>query len=149
MKYRTSLYVFLGLLLIALAGIWFFYRWETEAPAQVFTATINRDCAPWDAAAFTVSIPLSDGATIHISIYRSPDLKLPASFSFPDETMREGNAWLLPPVGLPEQLAGSVSFQRVDEAMPVEGGFQFSSEAGAQFEGRFVAEWGHQIIYCG
>ena len=84
-----------------------------------------------------------------ISIYRSPDIKLPSSFSFPDETMREGNALLLLPVGLPEQLAGKVWFQGVKEGIPVEGRFQFQSKAGAQFAGIFVAEWGHEIIYCG
>ena len=149
MKYRTSLYVLLGLLLIALAGIWFFARWETQAPAQVFPAAVNRDCAPWDGSAFTVSIPWSDGGTLRISIYRSPDIKLPASFSFPDETMREGNVLLLLPVGLPEQLTGKVWFPRVEVGTPVEGRFQFRSEAGAQFEGKFLAEWGDEIIYCG
>ena len=106
MKYRTSLYVLLALLLIALGGIWFFYAWEAQAPAQVFPATVDRDCAPWDGSAFTVSIPLSDTSTISISIYRSPDIKLPSSYSFSDETMSEGHAYLLLPDGLPEQLAG-------------------------------------------
>ena len=149
MKYRISLSVLLGLLLIALSGIWFFHRWETRAPVQVFPATVDRDCAPWDGGAFAVSIPLSDGTTLYISIYQSPDIKLPSSFSFPDESMREGHALLLLPVGSPEQLAGKVWFQRVEEGTPVEGRFQLRSEAGAQIEGRFVAEWGDKIVYCG
>ena len=91
--------------------------------------------------------PTAYGSSIAISIYRSPDIKLPASFSFPDESLRKGNALLLLPVGSPEALTGEVWLQRVAEGMPVEG--RFRSEAGAQFEGRFVAEWGDEIVYCG
>ena len=137
------------MLLIALVGEWLFYTQEMQGPAQMFQASINHDCAPWDGSAFTVSIPLRDGSTMNISIYRSPDIKLPSSYSFPDETMREGNALLLLPAGIPEQWTGKVWFQRVDEGIPVEGRFHFKSEAGVQFEGKFVAEWGHEIIYCG
>ena len=149
MKSRTSTYVLLGLLLIALVGIWLFDRWETQASAQVFPARVDRDCAPWDGSAFTVSIPLRDGSSISISIYRSPDLKLPSRYSFPDETMNEGNVYLRKPDGSPEQLTGDVWFQRVSEDVPLEGGFRLRSERGARFEGKFLAEWGHEIIYCG
>ena len=149
LKNRIPLYVSLALLLIALGGIWFFYTRETPEPEQIFTVTINRDCAPWDGAAFAVSMPLREGSTIYISIYRSPDLKLPASFSFPDASGREGNAYLLMPDGSPEQLAGRVWFQRVVQGKPVEGRFQLRSEAGARFEGKFLAEWGNEIVYCG
>ena len=149
MKHGISLCILSGLLIIALIGIWFLSRGETQPPTQVFPAIINRDCAPWDGAAFTVSILLNDRVTMAISIYRSPEIKLPTSFSIPDETMREGNALLLPPTGVPEQLTGQVWFQRVNEGMPVEGRYRFRSEAGVQFEGKFVAEWGREIIYCG
>ena len=149
MKSQPSLFVLLALLLIGLGGIWFFYGSEARAPAQVFPATVERDCAPWDGGAFTVSIPWSNGLTIHVSIYRSPDIKLPSSYSFPDETMDEGNAYLLLPVGLPEQLAGRVWFRRVEAGLPVEGSFQFRSEGGVEFEGTFVAKWGDEIVYCG
>ena len=149
MKSRTSLYALLGLLLIALVGIWFFHAWKAQAPAQVFPATVDRDCAPWDGGAFTVSIPWSDRSTLSISIYRSPDIKLPTSFSFPDESMSEGHAYLLLPDGLAEQLAGRVRFQRVEAGLPVEGSFQFRSEVGVEFEGQFVAQWGDEIVYCG
>ena len=150
MKSRVFLYVALGLLLlIALGSTWFFYQDDSQGPLQVFPATINRDCAPWDGSAFTVSIPLHDRSSMAISIYRSPDLKLPASFSFPDESMRDGIALLLLPVGTPEQLIGRVWFQRVEYGMAVEGRFRFRSESGEEFEGRFVAEWGDGITFCG
>jgi hypothetical protein len=147
MKSRISLFILLSVLLIALSGIWFFSRGETQS--QLFPAVVNRDCAPWDGSAFTVSIPLPDGSSMTISIYQSPEIQRPASFSFPDESMSQGHALLLLPVGTPVQLTGTVWFQRVEQGIPVEGRFQFLSEAGVQFEGRFIAEWGDEIIYCG
>ena len=149
MKSRIFLSVSLALLLIGLGALWFLTRGETPNPSQVFRAVINRDCAPWDGSAFTVSIPLRDGSSMAISIYRSPDIELPVRFWFPDESITEGNALLLLSVGSPEPLIGEVWFQRVDEGMPVEGRFRFRSETGAQLEGRFVAEWGDEIVYCG
>jgi hypothetical protein len=149
MKSRISLYVLLGLLWIALGGTWFFYRDKPRTPLQVFPAVIHRDCAPWDGSAFTVLVPLHDGSSLAISIYRSPEIKLPSSFSFPDESMRVGNALLLSSTGSPEQLTGKVWFQHVDQGVPVEGRFRLQSETGTQFEGRFVAEWGDEMIYCG
>jgi hypothetical protein len=71
------------------------------------------------------------------------------TFSFPDETMRDGNALLLRPAGFPEQLTGRVWFPRVDEGKPVEGRFSLTSESGQQFDGKFIAEWENQAVYCG
>lgn len=149
MKRRTSLYASIFLIVIAFGGIWFFATLENRESLQIFPATVNRDCAPWDGSAFTVSIPISMGATIDISIYRSPDIKLPISFSFPDETMRDGIALLLLPVGPPEPLTGRVWFQRVEPGQPIEGRFHLRSERGEWFDGKFLAEWEQQIVYCG
>lgn len=149
MKRRISLYASIIFIVIAFGGIWFFATLQNRETLQVFPATVNRDCAPWDGTAFTVSIPLNNGAIIDISIYRSPDIRLPVTYSFPDETMRDGNALLLLPTGLPEQLTGKVWFQRVEKGVPVEGTFDFLTETGRQFEGRFKANWENQAVYCG
>ena len=132
--------LFLGIALLT------FLRWDEE-PAQVYPATIDRDCAPWDGAAFTVSIPLDNGG-IRISIYRSPELRLPATFTFPDETLMEGNASLLLPIAMPEPLNGRVSFLRVEHGIPVEGAFDLVTQSGREFKGKFQAEWGNQVVYC-
>ena len=115
----------------------------------MFPAVVNRDCAPWDGSAFTVSIPWHAGASIAISVYRSPDIQFPTSLSFPDASMDEGHALLLLPTGGPEPLTGKTWLERVDQEAPVEGRFQFRSEAGIEYEGRFTAEWGNEIVYCG
>ena len=120
-----------------------------QAPAQTLQATINRDCAPWDGAAFTVSVPMKDGTIIYISIWQSPDIKLPARFSIPDETGQIGFAYILPELDPLQQLSGEVSFRRVEEGIPVEGEFDFTTESGKQFTGKFKAEWGNVTAMCG
>jgi hypothetical protein len=148
MKSRTARYALLIFLLVVLGGAWLFSAWGRQESLPIFPATVGRDCAPWDGPAFTVSIPVEESVIV-ISMSRAPDRSLPVTFSFPDETMRAGNAFLLLPAGLPEQLTGNVTFWRVDPGLPVEGTFAFRSETGGQFEGRFKAEWDRQPVYCG
>ena len=128
---------------------WFTFSNRNKEPAQVLPATINRDCAPWDGAAFTVAIPANDGIIIYVSVWQSPDTKLPVRFSFPDETGQIGFAYILPELDPLQQLSGDISFTRVEEGIPVEGEFNFTAESGEQFKGRFKAEWGNEIVYCG
>jgi hypothetical protein len=149
MKSRTTFYAFVILILIALSGVWIFYKLEDEVPTQTFPATINRDCAPWDGSAFTILIPISDKANIAISIYQSPSIRRPMTFSFPDETMRVGNASLLFQDNSSQQLSGRVFFQHVEQGVLTEGKFDLHTETGEQFKGRFQAEWGNEVVMCG
>ncbi len=138
--------IILSLLIISI--LWFALSTQNQMPAQIYPATINRDCAPWDGAAFTVSIPMH-GAGISISIYQSPDIKLPTTFLFPDDIMSLGKALLILPIGSPESLTGKVSFQRVGQEVPVEGRFDLVTNAGKHFKGKFIAAWKNEIVYCG
>ena len=136
-------------LTILLTGI-ALYAWvrRSQMHEQIFPATINRDCAPWDGSAFTVSIPMQ-GSGISISIYQSPDIKLPTAFLFPDDTLSVGNALLILPIGSPEPLTGKVTFQRVGQDIPVEGQFDLVTNTGEHFKGKFIATWKNEMIYCG
>ena len=149
MKPRTLFLITIGLLIIILGIAWISFLTRNQEPTQVFPATINRDCAPWDGAAFTVSIPYEAGSAIYISIWQSPDIKLPVKFSFPDESMRIGNATYLLRFSYSVQLTGTVSFWRVEQGIPVEGRFNLVTEAGQQLKGKFKAEWGNEIVYYG
>ena len=149
MKPRTPFFIAIGLLIFLFGIAWLTFSTRNREPAQVFPATVNRDCAPWDGSAFTVSIPYDSESVINISIWQSPDIKLPVTFSFPDETGRVGNAVYLSPSGEYEQLSGKVSFSRVGEGSPVKGEFSFTSERGQEFKGRFTAEWENLIAMCG
>jgi hypothetical protein len=148
MKLRASPSVLIFLFVIAAGSICFFSVMKNPTPLQLFPAVIKRDCAPWDGSAFTISMPFEE-SVINISIYRSPNIRLPVTFSIPDETVRDGNALLLRAAGFPEQLTGKVWFPYVDEGKTVEGRFSLTSESGQQFDGKFVAEWENQAVYCG
>lgn len=149
MKSRTQFFVVIGLLIVIFSITWISLSTRNQEPTQVFPATINRDCAPWDGAAFTVSIPYDSTSTITISIWQSPDIKLPITFSFPDETGQIGFAYILPELDPLQQLSGKVLFRRVDSESPVEGEFNFMTESGERFKGKFEAQWGNEIVYCG
>ena len=141
--------IVLGLILLILGVIWLRYSTQNQEPAQIFSATINRDCAPWDGAAFTVSVPMEDGSNIQISVWQSPEIRHQVTFSFPDETGQVGFAYIPTNSDVFQALSGEVSFQRVEEGAPVVGEFNLTTESGKQFEGRFNAEWGNQVVYCG
>jgi hypothetical protein len=149
MKSRNLFFVVMSLLILILGTALYIFSARNQEPLQTFPATVNRDCAPWDGAAFTVLIPLGDGRSIDISIWQSPDIKLPSTYSFPDETGQVGNALLRAQAGSPEPLTGRVSFPRVEQGVPVEGEFNLLTEAGRKFKGKFEAEWGNQIAMCG
>ena len=147
LKNRTSLFIAMGLLVLGIALFTFFN--QKQPPTQVFAATVNRDCAPWDGSAFRVRIPLNDGDILDVSIWQAPDIKFSKTFSFPDDTGQVGSAYILPELDPLVQLSGRLTFERVSEGMPLAGRFSFTSERGDLFEGRFVAEWGSQIVMCG
>ena len=136
-------------LLILMGVIWYALSIQHQKALQIFRAAINRDCAPWDGGAFTTLIPMNDGTTLHISIWQSPDIKLPVTFSCPDETGQIGFAYILPETDTLQELTGEISFARVEVGSPVEGQFNFANENGKQFKGKFIAEWGNEIVYCG
>ena len=149
MNSRTLFFIAISLLILGIALFTFSTR--DQEPAQVFPATVNRDCAPWDGSAFTVSIPFDSISTITISIWQAPDIKFPVTFSFPDETGQVGNATARSgsASGGYETLSGEARFESVSVDNVVEGRFNFTSEGGGQFTGKFIAEWGSEIVYCG
>ncbi|HET9906693.1 MAG TPA: hypothetical protein VFQ23_08625 [Anaerolineales bacterium] len=149
MKTRTQCFMIAGLVILILAVGWLGYSTRNQEPAQVFSATINRDCAPWDGGAFTVSIPVDVTTTIMISIWQSPDIQHPIAFTFPDESGQTGFVYILPEIDPLQPLSGEVFFGRVEQGLPVEGEFNLTTERGEQFNGRFKAVWGDQVVYCG
>ena len=148
MKSRTQFLTTIGLLILILGIAWYTFSTRNQAAIQVFPATVNRDCAPWDGSAFTVSIPYDSVSTITISIWQSPDIRVPVTFSFPDKTMRVGTAYFLTELDPLEELSGKVTFWHMDRESPVEGEFDFVTESGKQFKATFKAEWGNQIVMC-
>lgn len=147
MKSRILFFIAVGLLLLGVTL--FIFSTRNQEPAQVFSATINRDCAPWDGTAFMVSIPYTPGTMIRISIWQAPDMKYPVTFSFPDDSGEVGNATFLLRYSYSVQLTGRVFFSRVEQGVPVEGRFDFVTEAGQRIKGTFIADWEDEIVLCG
>ena len=137
----------IGVLILGIA--WFTFSARNQEPVQVFPAAVNRDCAPWDGAAFTVSIPFESGSIIYVSIWQSPDIILPVTFEFPDQTGRIGATTVLLRFSYSASLTGKVFFWRVEQGIPIEGEFDLLTEAGQRLKGKFIAEWGNEIVYCG
>jgi len=146
-KTRTKLYLLAVLFVIALGGVFFFYSLKPET--QVFPATVNRDCAPWDGSAFTVTVQYDAMTEIYISIWRVPDIKFPSMYVLPDDEGQVGYGYILPELGPYTVLNGEVFLQSVSGDKPVEGRFNLKSERGERFEGRFIAEWEEKVILCG
>ena len=147
MKSRILFLITIGVLILGIALFTFSAR--NQEPAQIFPATVSRDCAPWDGSAFTVSIRYDPTTTITIFIWQSPDIKIPTTFTFPDDTGQVGTAYILPELDPLQQLRGTIFFWRVEEGRPIEGRFELVTEAGQRFEGQFKAEWENQIALCG
>lgn len=147
MKSRTLFFIALGLLILGIG--WYTFSARNQEPAQIFPATVNRDCAPWDGSAFTVSIHYDPTTTLTIFIWEAPDINIPTTFTFPDDTGQVGTAYILPELGPYQPLSGTVFFWRVEEQNPVKGRFEFITETGQRFEGQFAAEWENTIALCG
>ena len=147
MKSRTLFLIAIGVLILGIALFTFSAR--NQEPAQIFPATVNRDCAPWDGSAFTVSIRYDPTTTITILIWQSPDIKIPTTFTFPDDTGQVGTAYILPELDPLQQLRGTIFFWQVEEGRPIGGRFELVTEAGQRFEGQFKAEWENQMALCG
>ena len=136
-------------LIVLLGGIaWQAFSTRDPQTDPILPATINLDCAPWDGSAFTISIPMQSGS-LYISIYQSADIKDPTTFRFPDDTMSVGNGVLALPIDSAAQVKGKVTLQRVEQGLPVEGTFDLVTDTGEPLKGKFIAEWGEEIIYCG
>ncbi|MCC6499635.1 MAG: hypothetical protein IT313_05120 [Anaerolineales bacterium] len=118
-------------------------------PARSFPAIANHDCAPWDGAAFTVTIQYDAETIIDISVWQSPNITTPTSFRFTDSDEQVGNALIASGGGVFVPLRGEVWFERVEEGTPIAGRFRLTSERGELYEGGFVAEWESQMVYCG
>lgn len=149
MKPKTRFFITAAVILLVLGVAFFVYSVQLSDPRTIFSATINRDCAPWDGAAFTVSIPYDTVSVIMISIWRSPDFKIPSTFSLRNEARQVGSAYIVSQLDPLIPLKGEISFQRIGRTGPIEGRFSLTSERGETFAGKFIADWGEQMAICG
>jgi hypothetical protein len=148
-KSRTQRLIAIGLVILVLEIAFFTFSKRNQETIQVFPATIGRDCAPWDGGAFTTSVRYGPTSPIIVSIWKSPDIKLPTTFSFPDETGVVGHAYILSETDSLIPLSGQVFFRRVDQESPVVGEFNLTDGDGKPFKGQFNTTWKHEAVACG
>ncbi|HZJ22609.1 MAG TPA: hypothetical protein VFD54_04820 [Anaerolineales bacterium] len=150
MKPRIQFLITISVLIVILVITWISYSNRGPEPMQIFPATIHKACAPWDGPAFTLFISLNDGNFMQVFIWQAADIPVPVTFGFPDQTGQVGFAYIGPiHEPLQQEQSGEVSFQRVEKDVPVEGEFDFRTENGKRFIGKFKAEWDNAIVMCG
>jgi hypothetical protein len=149
MKNRIPPYVLIGLLVVMAGMIWVIHSRRDQANTKVFEATINRECAPWDGAAFKVSVPYDPGSMVEISMWRSPDIKFTTAFNFADQTGKIGEAFYVSLFGTTAPLSGIVTFKQVEEDGPVQGEFNLRTDNGYRVQGKFRAIWENKTVICG
>jgi hypothetical protein len=150
MKPRIQFLITISVLIVILVITWISYSNRAPEPMQIFPATIHKACAPWDGPAFTLFISLNDGNFMQVFIWQAADIPVPVTFGFPDQTGQVGFAYIGPiHEPLQQEQSGEVSFKRVEKDMPVEGEFDFRTENGKRFIGKFKAEWDNAIVMCG
>ena len=147
MKRKIFLLAAIATLVIAPSG-------RTESKAPKCAALAMRDCAPWDGPAFRIFVaepqrPKVDrnAAWMEISIWRVPDIRRNASFTFPDKTGKIG-AVLFEGSGMPS-VQGTVTFQKAVFGHDVEGAFDFVAPGGRHVTGAFRAPWLDDVPACG
>src|SRR5689334_8915421 len=117
-------------LILFVLVLWLTYTAGDQGNTMVLDAIVNRDCAPWDGSAFTVSIAYDPISSIEVSIWQSPNIKGAVTFFFPDKTGSVGNAIYRSQFGLTQPLKGKVFFSSVSQENPIEGDFNLLAETG-------------------
>jgi len=148
MKPRTLLYILIGLSALVII-LWIYFTTQTAGTDVVYEAAVNRDCAPWDGMAYTITIPDQAGSVIVVFIWKSPDFHFPVTYSFPDSSGRVGTAVYQSTLDSFQPLNGKIILQPFEVGSPIDGRFNFTLEDGEQFVGSFKAIWGNQIALCG
>src|SRR5215212_3684922 len=120
MKPLNLFLLIIGLLTLVLGVAWYVYPERQQEPTPNYAATVQKDCAPWDGAAFSVKIPLDNNDIIDIAIWEAPTIQSEKTFSFLEEPSQAGYANLAHSAELGEQLIGRVSFTPVAPGSPVE-----------------------------
>jgi len=149
MKSRTQLLTSIGLIIFIFGIALFTFSKKSQETVQTFSGTIGRDCAPWDGAAFTLSIRYDSTSSIIISIWKPPEIKLASTFTIHDETGKIGQAYILSELDPLIPLSGKVFFRRVEPGSSVEGHFNLMDKSGKHFKGQFHAKWNNKPVYCG
>lgn len=123
-------------------------------PEAVATAQIARTCAPWDGAAFTVSVPLGNDAdpaalpALQLSVWSSPQFDGERKIVFAEGDDRTGAASYAETVERATPLTGEATFRQAADGS-IEGTLRLKAADGRRFERRFRGRLGDRAVMCG
>jgi len=117
----------------------------------VATARIARTCAPWDGAAFTVSVPATDGAStaaLQLSVWSSPQFDGERTVVFAEGDDRTGVAMYAETADRSTPLTGEATFRQAGDGS-IEGALRLKAADGRRFERRFRGRLDPATAMCG
>lgn len=129
------------------------------AAAAAPQPNIYYSAAPWDEAAYALTIPLSPSAqaaepVLNINIWDNPEFLKGRTIRFsgkedpgggPDKGLGRASYQAVANKSLPENLAGSITFDVLLKGKPVSGRYDLKALDGKRrFRGRFRAVWGNE-----
>jgi hypothetical protein len=120
-------------------------------PEAVATARIARSCAPWDGAAFTVSVPAADGAStaaLQLSVWSSPQFDGERKVVFAEGDDRTGVAMYAETADHAVPLTGEATFRQAADGS-IEGTLHLKAADGRRFERRFRGRLDGGAVMCG
>lgn len=123
-------------------------------PEVVATARIARTCAPWDGAAFTVSVPMSDGIdaaalpALRLMVWSAPQFERGQTVVFADGDDRTGAAQYAESEDSAMPLTGEATFRQAADGS-IEGTLHLKAADGRRFERRFRGRLDPGAVMCG
>lgn len=123
-------------------------------PEAVATARIARTCAPWDGAAFTVSVPAGNGVdpaalpALQLSVWSSPQFDGERKVVFAEGDDRTGVAMYAETADHATPLTGEATFRQAADGS-IEGTLRLKAADGRRFEQRFHGRLDDRVVMCG
>ena len=123
-------------------------------PEAVVAARIARTCAPWDGAAFTVSVSAGSAAdpaalpALQLSVWSSPQFDGERKVVFAKGDDRSGVAFYAETAERSTPLTGEATFRQAADGS-IEGTLRLQAADGRRFERRFRGRLDPGTVMCG
>jgi len=127
---------------------------QSTRPEAVAVADIARACAPWDGAAFSVSVPLREGAdpaalpALRVMVWSPPRFERERTVVFADGDDRTGVAQYAESEDRATPLTGEATFRQTADG-GLEGTLRLKAADGRRFERRFRGRLDDRRVMCG
>jgi len=127
---------------------------QSTRPEAFAVADVARACAPWDGAAFSVSVPLREGAdpgalpALRVMVWSPPQFEHERTVVFADGDDRTGVAQYMEAEDRATPLTGEATFRQAADG-GIEGTLRLKAADGRRFERRFRGRLDDRMVMCG